>query len=277
MSAPERKPNNVSLERNLSPGGRELRESLRYAGLIQQALLPDKKLFEMLVPDHFILFMPKESLSGDFYWIARNNGNICLAVADCTGHGIPGALMSFLGITFLNDIIRNGHTDKANRILNILREKVMNALQQTGKNEEPRDGMDMSLCLINPAERKLQFSGANNPAYIIRNNELIEVKPDKMPVGISATEERSFANREIDLEKDDRLYLFTDGYTDQFGGPRNKKFKYRAFRKLLLEIHAEKMEKQRLILEQNIKEWMGKEEQIDDILITGIHMKPVLK
>ncbi len=256
---------------------RELRESIRYAGLIQKALLPQNKSFSRLLPSHFILFMPRESLSGDFYWVKRINGCIYLAAADCTGHGIPGALMSFLGITFLNEVVRNGNSHRANRILNALREKVMDALQQTGKENEARDGMDFSLCIIDPSTRKMQFAGANNPVYLVRDRELVELKADKMPIGVNAADEKPFKNREILLEPDDRLYLFTDGYTDQFGGPRNKKFKFRAFRKILLDIHRESMAKQRRILEKTIFEWMGDEEQLDDILIIGVNLKPVLK
>ncbi len=248
---------------------KEIMDSLRYAGLIQQAMLPAPQVLNKLLPEYFILFMPKSFVSGDFYWAAHKNKQTYLVAADCTGHGVPGALMSIMGISFLNEIISNGCPQMSNRILNKLREKIMEALNQTGEVNESRDGIDLSICIINQDKTRLQFSGANNPLYIIRNNELIEIKADSMPVGINAVSEEPFSINNIEIRKNDILYMFSDGFPDQFGGPDGKKFKYRPFKQLLLDIHKRNMDEQHTILSNTINNWMGDNEQIDDILILG--------
>lgn len=248
---------------------KDIMDSLRYAGLIQQALLPPARLFKNLLGEYFVLFMPKAFVSGDFYWITQKNRQTYIVAADCTGHGVPGALMSILGISFLNDVIRNDRTQMANRILNKLREKVMEALCQTGEFYESKDGMDLSLCIINQDKTELQFAGANNPLYIIRDNEILEIKADKMPVGINAVTEETFTNNYFEIQKNDRIYMFSDGYPDQFGGPFGKKFKYRPFKQLLLDIHKSKMTEQQAVLKDTIETWMNGQEQIDDILVMG--------
>ncbi len=244
-------------------------DSIRYAGLIQQALLPSSQLMKKILQDYFILFRPKAFVSGDFYLITRKNSQTYIVAADATGHGVPGALMSILGISFLNDVIKTDSTGMASRILNKLREKVMEALNQTGDFNESKDGMDLSLCIINQDKSCLQFSGANIPLYIIRDNALMEIKPDKMPVGIHAVPEETFKNNSIEIRKNDRIYMFSDGYPDQFGGLKNKKFKYGPFKKLLIDIHQKKMYEQHIILQETIENWMGENEQIDDILVMG--------
>ncbi len=248
---------------------REIVKSLRYAGMIQKALLPSDKVMKRVLGDYFTLFMPKDVVSGDFYWVASKNGHSVIVAADCTGHGVPGALMSILGISCLKEVISSDCTNKPNRILNRLREKVMEALSQTGDFNEAKDGMDLSMCILNHDRSELQYSGANNPLYIIRGGELLETKPDKMPVGVNAIDEESFSNHLIRIMKNDRIYMFSDGFPDQFGGLRGKKFKYGPFKNLLLDIHLRNMQDQRDILRETVTNWMGDNEQIDDILVIG--------
>ena len=248
---------------------KEIMDSLRYAGLIQQAMLPPPQVLNKLLTEYFILFMPKSFVSGDFYWAAHKNKQTYIVAADCTGHGVPGALMSIMGISFLNEIVSNGCPQLSNRILNQLREKIMEALNQTGEVNESRDGIDLSMCIINQDKTGLQFSGANNPLYIVRNNELMEIRADSMPVGINAVPEEPFSINNIEIRKNDMLYMFSDGFPDQFGGPDGKKFKYRPFKQLLMDIHKRKLNEQHTILKKTINNWMGDNEQTDDILILG--------
>ncbi len=249
---------------------KRIAESLRYAQVIQKAVFPPKKLIEKVFPNHFILLLPKDILSGDFYWLYTKDNKIYFAVADCTGHGVPGALMSVIGISFLNELVARSTNLKANRILNQLREKVMKALGQTGANDVSEDGMDIALCVIDPKTNTLQYSGANNPLYIIRNGDLICFNPDHMPVGIHYAEEKSFTNHEIVLEEGDCIYLFSDGYVDQLGGPNNKKFKCSNLKNLLLKIWNLPMAEQKNILKSTHADWKGSLKQIDDILVMGV-------
>lgn len=249
---------------------KEIAESLRYARVIQKAVFPSRNFVEKTFPDHFFLLLPKDIISGDFYWVYKKEKFIYFAVADCTGHGVPGSLMSVLGISFLNELMARPGTSTANRLLNQLREKVMKALGQTGADDISKDGMDISLCIIDEESHVLQYSGANNSLYLVRNDELIIFRPDPMPVGVHAIEEQPFTNHEIELQEGDIIYLFTDGYPDQFGGPNNKKFMYNSFRSLLLKVCNLPMINQKEILKNTIFEWMGDQEQIDDILVFGI-------
>jgi len=250
----------------------EITDSIYYARRIQSAILPPKEFISDILPHHFfILNKPRDIVSGDYYWIAHNSGSTVFAVADCTGHGVPGAFMSMLGVAFLNQIVSVGGHLKANDMLNRLREHIMEALHQTGKEGEAQDGMDIALCILDKKGKKLQYSGANNSLYMIRKGELTEIKADRMPIGIyHLQEQESFTNHVIDLQTNDTIYIFSDGYADQFGGPDRKKFKYGAFKKLLVSIQDKKMKEQSVILDNTIEEWKGELEQIDDILIMGI-------
>jgi serine phosphatase RsbU (regulator of sigma subunit) len=245
-------------------------ESLQYARVIQKAVLPKEEQVKKVFPNHFVLLLPKDILSGDFYWIHKNGNQICFAVADCTGHGVPGAMMSVMGISFLNELVVRSCDFKANRLLNQLREKVMKALGQTGAGDVSEDGMDIAMCIIDDEDDTLQYSGAYNPLYIVRKGELIIFSPDHMPVGVHIMEEKSFTNHEIKLEEGDIIYLFSDGYPDQVGGPQNKKFMYNNFRNLLLDIYNYPMDKQVDILKSTLAKWMGSRKQIDDILVMGV-------
>ena len=197
------------------------------------------------------------------------------AVADCTGHGVPGALMSVMGISFLNEIVAQPCSFKPNRLLNQLREKVMKSLGQTGSDDASEDGMDIALCVIDEQSGLLHYSGAYNPLYIVRKGELIVYRADSMPVGVHSMEEKPFSSNEVVLVDGDVIYLFTDGYPDQIGGPKNKKFMYNNFRDLLVRISSLPMDEQKAILKKNLIDWKGNNRQIDDILVMGIkYSKP---
>lgn len=249
---------------------KQLMASLKYASFIQKAVLPDQKYLENTLKDFFILHKPRDIVSGDFYYVSRKEEYIVAAAGDCTGHGVPGALMSIMGISFLNEILSTRGPVKTGRILNLLRERVMKALHQRGLELENKDAMDMALCVFNPRTSELQYSGANNPLYHIRNRVLTEIKADKMPVGINAIEENSFTNHSLQLKPGDTVYIFSDGFADQFGGPMDKKFKYGPLKELLIKVSDRTMEQQRNELERVIVKWKGDNEQVDDILIFGI-------
>lgn len=259
---------------------RKVTDSINYAKRIQSAVMPPLSLFEKYFPEHFILFNPRDIVSGDFYWITQKDGLIIVAVADCTGHGVPGAFMSMLGVAYLNEIVNkiavNRHisTLHANEILNQLRDNVITSLHQTGKINESKDGMDISLCIVDLENKHLQYAGAHNPLYIIRNNELIHIEADRMPIGYYRDITKPFINQEITIENGDMVYMFTDGYYDQLGGPKNQKYFSANFRKLLLEIHQLPLPDQKEKLQQSVNEWRGSMEQIDDQLIIGFKIKP---
>jgi serine phosphatase RsbU (regulator of sigma subunit) len=250
----------------------EITSSIEYASRIQLAMLPESTHFSELFPEHFIFFKPRDIVSGDFYWIAEDDTHIFFTVADCTGHGVPGAFMSTLGVSTLNEIITNKKNLHANKILNLLREKVKNSLHQTGKEGEAADGMDVSFCILHKDRRSLEFSGAFNPLFVVHNGEMREYKADRMPIGIYRGEKDSFTNYEINVEPGDSVYLFSDGLTDQFGGPYGAKYKRSALKKRLSEINYLPMEEQKRILEDEFNKWKGQGEQIDDITIIGVRI-----
>ncbi len=249
---------------------RQITDSIEYASRIQTAILPPVDYITSVIPDHFILYKPRDIVSGDFYWITHKEGKIIVAVVDCTGHGVPGAFMSMLGFAFLNEIVNKEKEIKANEILNQLRKYVKDSLHQTGKEDEAKDGMDIALCIIDPAKQKLQYSGAYNPMYLIRNDEFISIKADRMPIGIHIIEKESFTNHEMDIQKGDIIYIFTDGYIDQFGGNDSRKFKLAPFKDLLISIKDKSMSEQRQELEKEFNQWKGNRDQIDDVLVMGI-------
>ncbi len=260
----QKKKANILLESK----NQEISDSIHYASRIQSAILPPVEYIAETLPSHFILDKPRDIVSGDFYWLARKENRVIVAVADCTGHGVPGAFMSMLGVAFLNEIINQNDNLNANDILNKLRENVIKSLHQTGKAGEATDGMDIALCII--SNNKLQYAGANNPLYFIRDKNLTEIKADKMPISIHINDNVSFTNHELDIKEGDMIYLFTDGYVDQFGGEKGKKFKFNQFKKLLLDICDKHPEEQKNILDKTLIAWQGKFKQIDDILIMGI-------
>lgn len=254
----------------------ELIDSINYAKKIQTAMLPPEEYFHEFLPEVFILFKPRDIVSGDFYWIRQVNQYTILAAADCTGHGVPGAFMSMLGMSYLNEIVHRREITQANQVLNELRKQIRNSLRQYGKPEEAKDGIDMAICVIDEKNRYLQYSGANIPLYLIRNKngtpELREIKADRMPLGYYQGRFRTFTNREIELEFGDVLYLTSDGFIDQKGGKDGKKFLSKNFRDLLLKIHDEPFRDQKSTLERTITEWIGENSQIDDILVIGFRV-----
>ncbi len=252
------------------PKGREDHNaSLRYAGMIQNAMFPDKELLGSWFNEHFVLFLPRDIVSGDFYYASRTKEYLAVAVGDATGHGVPGALLSILGVSFLNEIIQYRNTPRANRALNLMRERAMKALRQTGQASETKDSIDIGLCLYECGSNELQFAGANRPLILIRDGLLIEYKPDKMPIGIAPAKETAFTNNIIQTRPGDIYYLFSDGFPDQFGGKYDKKYKYGRFRDLLMRVSSLPLDKQKEQMEKELLQWKGKEKQVDDILVLG--------
>ena len=247
-------------------------KSIEYAKRIQTAAMPSKEVVEKILPEHFIFFRPRDIVSGDFYWTVDHNGKTIVTVADCTGHGVPGAFMSMLGLSFLSEIVNTVGDLHPATILNELRTFIKYTLSQEGSDSESKDGMDISLCVIDRQSNQLEFAGAYNSVYIIRNGVLEEIKGDKMPVGIHISEKASFTNHIISLEGVTSFYLFSDGFADQFGGPDGRKFKAKNFRALLAKNNELPMAKQRLILESAFSEWQGNNEQVDDVLVLGVRI-----
>ncbi len=248
---------------------RDITASINYANRIQNAILPDLKEIKGLYNKCFILYIPKDIVSGDFYWFNRKGDKLIIVAGDCTGHGVPGALMSMLGISFLEEIVNRRGITESGQILNELRKEIQRALHQKGTCEEAKDGMDISLCVIDSTKKIIQYSGAYNNLYLIREGELIEYRADRMPIGIFEMPEKDFASQNIPSRPGDLIYMFSDGYADQFGGPNHKKFMYCSLKTLLVEIHKFPLQKQKQKLEKHFIDWKGDSVQIDDVLIIG--------
>ncbi len=250
----------------------EITDSIQYARRIQSAVLPVETVMNNLLPESFIFFKPRDIVSGDFYWINEKNDKIIVATADCTGHGVPGAFMSMLGTALLTNISATKDELHTDDLLNDLRLRIIESLHQTGKEGENKDGMDITLYILDINRMKLEFSGANNSLYIVRNGEMIEVKADRMPIGIHDKASIPFKKHEVVLEKGDMIYSSSDGYHDQFGGPNNKKFTSGKFKTLLTSLATEHIDKQSKFLEKTIFEWMGENAQVDDMLVIGVRV-----
>ncbi|MCB9000106.1 MAG: transporter substrate-binding domain-containing protein [Bacteroidales bacterium] len=248
---------------------KEITDSIYYAEKIQRSLLPPASILKIILPEHFILFRPRDIVSGDFYWAVEKNNKIYLTAADCTGHGVPGAFMSMLGISFLNEIIARTDDPGPDEILNMLRKYIVKALKQVGESGENKDGMDMVMVVFDKNQKTLSFAGANNPLYLVRNNELQEIKGDKMPVGIHE-KMNPFKVHHFDIHRGDTFYMFSDGYADQFGGPKAKKFMAANFKNLIMTIQTKSMREQGKILNDTFEVWKGDIEQIDDIVVIGL-------
>jgi len=247
---------------------KEIVDSINYAKRIQEAILKEQERSIEYLPEHFVFFKPKDIVSGDFYWSSFKNDYWYFAVMDCTGHGVPGALMSMLGMSLLNDIISLNDALTPAEILDELRKRVMRELGLKGEKNEPRDGMDGSICRYNVSTKELMWAGANNPIYIIQEKELKEIKPNKEFIGYSSTL-TPFTNHIINIKEATSIYLFSDGFADQFGGQKGKKFKYSQFKELLLNNHHLELSKQKEIIERSFVEWKGNLDQLDDICIIG--------
>ncbi len=271
----------------------QITSSIGYAWRIQHALLPQNEMFNHLFPSSFVLYKPRDIVSGDFYWLKKFDDKIIVAVADCTGHGVPGAFMSIMGITYLNDLVINKGFDSPSEILESLRHQIKTSLHQTGKVNETNDGLDIALCVIDMDNGRLNYAGANIPLYLITSkdkgfktssksytytkdddNQLIEINADRMPIGIYINESK-FHEHSIPVSVIKTVYLFTDGYADQFGGEKGKKLKTRYFRQTLLEIQDYTLPEQKSILNKNIEQWRGNNEQVDDILVLGFSLQNI--
>jgi serine phosphatase RsbU (regulator of sigma subunit)/tetratricopeptide (TPR) repeat protein len=250
---------------------KDILDSIHYAKRIQDALLKTEEHISKHLPEHFILFMPKDIVSGDFYWATEKQGHWYVAAVDCTGHGVPGAFMSMLGMSFLNDIVSVEKLLTPAEILNQLRDKIVNELRQTGEAGGSKDGMDISLIRLHLQTNELQWAGANNALNLVRSGELQEIKADKQPIGYHP-EPKLFTNHEIQIKKGDSIYIFSDGYADQFGGPNGKKFKYKQLEDLVLANNQLPLEQQKQILKKAFVEWRGNLEQVDDVCVIGVRI-----
>jgi tetratricopeptide (TPR) repeat protein len=244
---------------------KEITDSIRYAKRIQNAILPPDKVVKESLKESFILYMPKDIVAGDFYWLETKNNTILYAACDCTGHGVPGAMVSVICNNGLNRSVREHGITEPGKILDKTREIVVAEFEKS--EEDVKDGMDISLCALNGY--RLQWAGANNPLWIIRNGELIEYNPNKQPIG-KVDNPAPFTTHNIELQQGDKLYIFSDGYADQFGGEKGKKFKAANLKKLLLSIQHESMEQQKNILQQTFNQWKANLEQVDDVLVMGV-------
>ncbi|MBL7930392.1 MAG: SpoIIE family protein phosphatase [Bacteroidia bacterium] len=249
---------------------KQVTDSIHYAKRIQDAILPTANTVKTLLPDAFILFKPKDIVSGDFYWIEKKGDLVYFAAVDCTGHGVPGAFMSLVGHNILKDILKHTTATKPGEILDRLREGVVNALTVDDSGRQAKDGMDMTLCAINYKTMELMYAAAFNPLYIVRNGELIQHPANKFPIGSFVGEKTSFDTHTIQLMKGDQIYVFSDGYADQFGGPNGKKFMVGNFRKLLVQVSGLDSSRQKEKLNETLLTWQGGQEQVDDVLVIGV-------
>ncbi len=245
-------------------------DSIRYAKRLQESILPPDRRIRELLPESFVFFRPKDIVSGDFYWFERMEEKVVFAAVDCTGHGVPGAFMSLVGHNGLNQAIKErGHTKPA-EVLSDLNRIAFEALHKDRDQFLVRDGMDMALCTLDRETLTLDYAGANCPLYLIRDGQLLQFEPTKISVGGFELGGTTFQEHRIQLRRGDVVYVFSDGYPDQFGGPRGKKFLYRRFRELLLKIHGMPMDRQKGMLLDELNNWKGAHEQVDDILVIGM-------
>lgn len=263
----------ITMQKNLiEDNSRSTFESIQYARRIQNAVLQPVNFLDEWGIENFILYKPAAVVSGDFYWGCRKDKRIIITAADCTGHGVPGAFMSMLGLAFIEDVFDTSPSLNAGKALDILRDNIINKLRQKGESGEPKDGMDLSLCIIDSKSGTLDFAGAMNPIYLIRDGNLMKIEADKMPIGLFLTPSMPFKDKIVDLRKDDALYLFTDGYTDQFGGPDKRRFMIRPFQDLLVNIQSKPMNIQKEILDKTFENWKSDSDQVDDVLVVGLRI-----
>lgn len=249
----------------------EVTDSIKYAQKIQEAILPPESYVRKLLPDSFIFYKPKDMVSGDFYWLGASEDEVYFAAVDCTGHGVPGAFMSIIGYNQLKQALITTNNGTPAEILDHLNIGVSETLHQKDENSTSKDGMDVAICCLNHKTRELQYAGAFNPLYLLRDGEILQTKGDKFPIGSfldGATP--NFTNNKIQLEEGDILYIFSDGYADQFGGPRGKKMMYKKFRDTLIANHKKDLSVQKELLRDYLMDWMGEEEQVDDIIVIGV-------
>jgi sigma-B regulation protein RsbU (phosphoserine phosphatase) len=243
--------------------------SIEYAKYIQTAVLNTSEKYFQCLPEHFFLYLPKDILSGDFYWVCKTGGKVIIAVLDCTGHGVPGALLSILGITLLNETVVHEHILQPDKILESLRTKIINALGQKDGELKIKDGIEGIVICYEPGLRKLQYSGSFNPLILIHDGELTTIKADSISIGFS-DENKSFTLHEIFVEENDTIYMFSDGIIDQFGGPVNRRFMIKHLKEIFIQNYEADMKLQKEILVREINSWKGDLVQTDDIIVMGI-------
>lgn len=260
----------------LAVKNKEITDSIHYAKNIQLASIPSEENFNFHFSDSFVFFQPKDIVSGDFYWVYERDGVVFYVTADCTGHGVPGGFMTMLGLSFLEEIIAGKNIQNPAEVLNMLRDKIIKSLNQTGEYGESKDGMDITICRLDKTTLELTFASANNDLYLITigdanssERHLLEYKANRQPCGFYLNND-PFTTQTIQLKKGDCIYTFTDGYADQFGGPKGKKFRYKQFQELLSTIAHLDFSEQKSILNQTMEIWQGSLEQVDDILVIGV-------
>lgn len=256
----------------LKDKNKKITDSINYALKIQESVLPDKEEVSLLFPRSFVFFKPRDVVSGDFYWISAIKDKKIIACIDCTGHGVPGAFMSLIGNTLLNEIVNEKEIIDPALILKNLHLQLLKILHQESSKAQSKDGMEGVVCVIDESKNEILFAGAMNPAYVVKQKEIVVIKPDIRGIGgdTNLNKDAEFTMQKITIEKGMNLYLFTDGYMDQFGGSENKKYNIPNFKKLLQEIQGKNMEQQRVAIDESISSWKGKERQIDDMLVIGI-------
>ena len=269
-----RKNNKILKSQNeiIEEKNKDITDSINYAKRLQTAILPPKDLVNSILPEHFIIYQPKDIVSGDFYWVSHHDSKIMVAAIDCTGHGVPGALLSIVGHNAINQTVNELGILQPAKVLDSMNTLIKKILHQD-KGSDIRDGMDMALCTFDKTTNTLEYSGANNPVFILSEGKLNIIKGSKLTVG-SMEEEKVEPpiNHSIKLKKGDCFYIFSDGYADQFGGKDNKKFKTSKFQELLISLNGKSMQEQEKSLFQAFKDWKGNNEQVDDVLIIGIRV-----
>lgn len=249
---------------------KKITESINYARRIQSAILPNLRLIHRVLPDSFILYKPRDVVSGDFPWFAHVKNEIFMAAVDCTGHGVPGALLSLVGYFLLNDIVRSRRITDPGKILDLLDEGVSTTLRPS-EDAGTKDGMDISLCKINMETRQVEYAGAHRPLYLVRNGVFEEIKGNKFPIGGGIFKNQtSFTNYRIKLNKGDTIFYFSDGYCDQFGGPDSKKFGTRQLKQIINRVHTLPMREAHHVFDDEWEKWRGNQKQIDDVLLIGV-------
>jgi len=260
-----------TLLKEIQVKNKEITDNINYAQRIQSALLPDLRQFANALPQSFVLYLPKDIVSGDFYGFVEKEGKLIIIAGDCTGHGVSGAFMSMIGLSLLNQIIKEKGIICPGEILNMLNISIIDALNQS--ETESNDGMDLSICTIDLMRNELQFAGANRPLWLIRNNEINICPPDKYPIGgLQLAKNRAFTNQTIPLQKGDTFYIFTDGFADQFGGEKNKKMMTTRFKELLLSVQGLTLKDQGAYTRNFFERWKGQNEQVDDVLVIGVRI-----
>lgn len=278
MQMQEKKRANAKLQelfKEIEKKNRQILDSINYASHIQEAILPYKQSISEEIENSFVLYKPKDIVSGDFYWYSKHDDKIFIAAIDCTGHGVPGAFMSMIGNTLLNEVVNERKITKPSKVLSLLNEKVMFTLNQDNKDQEgfSEDGMDITFCTYDKKSNKLELALANHTAYIFRSGEMESIEGDIFSIGGNVGDfEVEYTNHEIDIDSDVSLYMFSDGFQDQFGGPKNQKFMAGRFKNMLKDLQSTEFSKQQGVIENEFNTWQGDKKQVDDVLVIGLHV-----